>query len=290
MAKRVLMATATVLALGVFGVSAASAATLTVCESGPPTCGFSHPQEAVNAASSGDTIEIAAGTYNLGPGEVKIGKNLTLEGAGAGRTVLNKEGVTVREPASVTITGVTIANGEGVFNKVGATLTLNNSVVKKNSAEFGGGMLNEGTATLNNSTVSGNSAERLGGGIENFGQPRGGATATLTLNNSTVSENSAGGGGGIFNSFGTVTVHNSTVSANRAQSGGGITNEISGTLTLSNSKVSDNTASVKGGGIYNRATVVGSNDTITGNTAPQGPGIFNEPPGTENLKNSKVQP
>ena len=82
MAKRVLMATATVLALGVFGVSAASAATLTVCESGPPTCGYAHIQEAVNAAVSGDTIDIAAGTYILGRGELEIEKNLTLQGAG----------------------------------------------------------------------------------------------------------------------------------------------------------------------------------------------------------------
>jgi pectin methylesterase-like acyl-CoA thioesterase len=77
------MATATVLALGVFGVSAASAATLTVCPCGPPECGFSHIQAAVNAASSGDTIEIAAGTYNLSFPELNIEKNLTLQGAGA---------------------------------------------------------------------------------------------------------------------------------------------------------------------------------------------------------------
>jgi hypothetical protein len=36
--------------------------------------------------------------------------------------------------------------------------------------------------------------------------------------------------------------------------------------------------------------VVGNHDTITGNTAPVGPGIFNESPGVSNLKHSEIQP
>jgi predicted outer membrane repeat protein len=293
MAKRVLMATATVLALGVFGVSAASAATLTVCESGPPTCGFSNIQSAVNAASSGDTIEIAAGTYT--DGLIDIEKNLTLQGAGAERTIIN-QGLVAVEPlhVDVTIAGVTIANGHGVFNE--GTLTLTNSVVKNNSTNGSTGIDNfGGTVTLNSSTVTENGARHFSGG--GIGNELGG---TVTLNNSTVTDNHAPrGGGGIANEEGgTVTLHNSTVSGNSTsvlpfpgtgqQSGGGIYNK-SGTVTLSNTKVSGNTAQEKGGGIYNKATLTLNNSTITGNTAPEGAGIFNEPPGEVNLSNSKVQ-
>jgi hypothetical protein len=114
------------------------------------------------------------------------------------------------------------------------------------------------------------------------------SSGTLTLNNSTVSHNTetTEDGGGIVNErSGTVTLNNSTVSDNSAESGGGIYNA-SGTVTLSNAKVSENTATIKGGGIFNETTLVGSNDTITGNTPD---GIFDESPGTVNLKNSNVQ-
>jgi hypothetical protein len=287
MARRVLMATAAVMALGLCGVSAASAATLTVCESGPPTCGYSNIQAAINASSSGDTIEIAAGNYMeevlILNTSFTLTKSLTLQGAGPEHTII--QGVNIGGVdfgAVATITGVTIENGLGVkvaglFTR--STLTLDNSVVKDNSEEFGAGILNHGTMTLNNSTVSGNRAEKAGGGIDNF------AGGTVTLNNSTVRENSAAVGGGIANEEegGAVTLHNSTVSGNSATDGGGIYNE-SATLTLNNTKVSSNTAVKKGGGIYNKATVVGSNDAITGNTPD---GILNE--GVVNLKNSKLQ-
>jgi predicted outer membrane repeat protein len=282
------MATAMMLALGVFGVSAASAATLTVCESGPPTCGYSSIQKAVNAASSGDEISIADGTYNLIRGELSIEKSLTLQGAGPERTILNGGVVAVGTHSShpvVTIFEVTIANGTGVRNGAGSTLTLDNSVLKNNAAFEYGGILNEGTLTLSNSMVSGNTATEGGGGIRN---DRGG---TLMLGNSTLSGNSATNeGGGIANEEGgTVTLSNSTVTANSATNGGGIYNE-SGTVTLHNAKVTSNKAAHKGGGIYNEATVAGNNDTITLNTAPEGPGIFNESPGVVNLKHSEIQP
>src|SRR5204863_9986038 len=80
------------------------------------------------------------------------------------------------------------------------TLTLTNSTVSGNRANFaggskGGGIFNLGTLTLTNSTVSGNTVTHgYGGGIFNGG--------TLTLSNSTVSGNSASSsGGGIFTNF-----------------------------------------------------------------------------------------
>jgi len=64
----------------------AQAADLTVCPAGPPTCGYSTVQAAVDAAASGDTIKVAAGTYTGVSAHgshvqvVYIGKRITIRG------------------------------------------------------------------------------------------------------------------------------------------------------------------------------------------------------------------
>src|SRR5881394_2900317 len=67
-------------------VGTASAATLTVCPSG---CAFSQIAPALAAASSGDTIQIAAGTYN---GGFTVTKSINLLGAGAASTTISGGG------------------------------------------------------------------------------------------------------------------------------------------------------------------------------------------------------
>ena len=71
--------------------------------------------------------------------------------------------------------------------------------------------------------------------------------------------------------------------------GGGISNY--GTLSLRDSTVSANSATSRGGGIYNSHT--GDADlretTVLNNTAPIGPGIFNDG-GTMTIKDSTIQP
>jgi hypothetical protein len=260
---------------GLFGVWAvalagqASAATLTVCPSGPPACTYSHIQDAINAASSGDTITIAAGTYTE---HLTIGgKNLSLTGAGAANTTIdgqNTDRVVLINPGTqVSISGVTITRG---------------------TSSTGGGINNFGTLTLNNSTVTNNTAGN-GGGIANSG-------GTVTLNGSTVSHNTAdGAGGGIYNT-GTMTVNNSTVSDNTGNNGrsvgvgGGIANIGGGKLTLNNSTVSGNTVFVQtGGGIYNTGTLTINNSKVIGNRAGSGAGGIAVSGGTLTLNNSTVQ-
>jgi hypothetical protein len=359
--RRLLLSLALALGVfGVFGVSAASAATLTVCESGPPTCDYKSIQEAIDAAKTGDTIKIAAGTYqeHLEVPDGGTATRLTLQGAGAGQTTIEStvRSVKISSGASVAIIGVTITGAaagkffegggidnygtltlsdstvshsgfvrssgccstrSGIFNYAG-TVTLNNSTVSGNQAhhESGGGISNyAGTLTLNNSTVSGNGAGfDSGGGISNvggrvtlndstvsgngagcgFGCGGGGIVnergGTMTLNDSVVSGNQSEQGGAIFNYAAAVTVDDSAVSGNTAKRrGGGIFN-VGGTVTLDRTTVSENKASEKGGGIFNSGNLTGKHDVITGNTAPEGAGIFNEPPGEVNLTKSKVQP
>jgi len=62
--------------LGLLLTGSAGAATLTVCPSG---CAYSGIQTAINAASSGDTIQVQSGTYYE---NVNVTKQLTLRGIG----------------------------------------------------------------------------------------------------------------------------------------------------------------------------------------------------------------
>jgi hypothetical protein len=223
-----------------------------------------------------------------------IDKNLTIRGPGAGSLTIsgnNAVGVfnigTMVSAIDVTISGLTVSEGNGVFgggieNTSTGTLTIMSVTMSNNTSSSGvlpsGGGIesdNGGTTTIIDSTISGNKApDGLGGGIAVI-------NATLSLVNSTVSGNSASGGGGINNS-GILNITGSTISGNTApgagSEGGAIFNF--GTLNVTNSTISGNSAGEDGGGIYNATsrTATFVNTTINGNTggaAGDGGGIFN---------------
>jgi hypothetical protein len=122
--------------------------------------------------------------------------------------------------------GACNAAGGGIYNSIGATLTLRNSTVSRNMVQTastytgeyvsiaqGGGVFNRGSMSISNSTVAGNTARRApgngfvryyGGGISNIG--------TVIISNSTINGNT---GGGISSNVGfAVTLQNSIVSNN----------------------------------------------------------------------------
>jgi hypothetical protein len=86
-------------------------------------------------------------------------------------------------------------------------LTLHQSTVNDNTADYGGGLYGLGEVTLRQSTVSGNTARLSGGGLYNGG--------VLTLRQSTVSNNTARFGGGLAN-YGVVTLSTTLILGNRA--------------------------------------------------------------------------
>jgi hypothetical protein len=299
---------------GALPASAAPSASLYVAVGGTGDCTTATApcgsiQQAIRTAFSGPyagddvTINVAAGTYTEndtipvpvpapvpvpGPVQPPDGppNSLTIAGAGASATTVNGGGtgtVFTVDSGTVTISGLTVTNGTspgtgGGIANYGAMLTINSSTVSGNTAEEGGGIINDGTLTINSSTVSDNTAttDNGGGGISN----EIGGTATIT--SSTVSGNTSTGpyGGGIYND-GTLGINSSTVSGNTGRAGGGIFNDYSGfpdTLTINSSTVSDNTATTNGGGgIFNDATLGINSSTVSGNTATNadGGGIVN---------------
>jgi predicted outer membrane repeat protein len=217
----------------------------------------------IAVAQGGDTIVFSAKldgkTITLTTGELDLTKDLTIQGPGAGQLTISGNSANwysdygairdtsasrvfeVAQNATVTPSGLTISNGDGL-----AGYTLG----QRPSDYEGGGILDHGTLRLSGCAISNNHADHVGGGIYSDG--------TLTVSGCTVSGNHAIGGAGIAN-WGTATLVSSTISGNIADSvdgayqphgvGGGIFNE--GTLTVSGSTVSGNLANYEGSGIYN---------------------------------------
>jgi hypothetical protein len=264
--------------LAIFSASFAFGSTLTATntsDSGPGSL-----RAALADAANGDTITFSVplpATIRLKT-PLTFGPSVTISGPGVAISVQNGPVLIVNKGAIVTISGVTIEDGNFglggcVFNE--GTLTLLNSTVTTcwNPSELGGGIFNAGMLALLNSSVTGNLA---GNGASNIGVGAGifNWLGTVTLTNSTVSGNLTtggipaigGGGGGIFNYGGTIAVDNSTISNNSSSVGGGIFN-YAGTLGLLNSTVALNTA-VVGGGIKNAdGTLTMAFTTIWNNTA-----------------------
>ena len=240
-------------------------------------CSF---REAINGASTGDTVVVPAGTYKA----TMLGSNgawspdgqYTITGAGAGQTIIdgNAQSRTFAFYGQITVRGVTVTGGVnsgagctcggGFEVRQGGQLTLVDSVVSGNSAGGGGGINVDGTssATLRNVAVTQNSSTEPGGGInvETGGK--------LNLENVEISANSVSAGingAGLVNE-GTVTATNVTVSGNMAPTGngGGIFNG-AGTMALNAATIAGNSAGGTGDGIRNVGTLSLQNTILAGN-------------------------
>lgn len=250
-------------------------------------------QGAVDAALDGDKINVAEGKYleNLA-----IDKSLEINGAGAGKTVVDGSGagsvITVgshNPSADVALYGMTIQGGSGTLTNPGlgtgnfgggilnyGTIRVINSDISGNTAEYGAGIFNHGTATVKNSDISGNNAKGAGGGIYNSWVGNLNVVCSQITGNSAVNGNSGFYiGGGIFNYHGGITtIKSSDISGNEAIYGGGIYN--SGTMTVENSRLNSNAATYRGGGIFNDGLLKVKTSAVTMNKAAQGGGIFND--------------
>ena len=230
----------------------------------------------VSVASSGETIQVAGGTYNVGTG-LSITKNLNIIGASAPSTIIEGESVaTVGTTFTLFVSNVTITKANGVIGAItveaGGALELENMVVTNNkgfcSTGFGsGGITNFGVLVVKQSAITNNSTSCDGGGVANFGE--------ATVIQSTISGNSAAGsnGGGIFSEDATLLVVNSTIAGNTSAAYGGGIEVVRGAAILDNVTIAYNLANKShlggsGGGIaissgFNSSvTLVDSSNTI----------------------------
>ena len=290
--------------------SASAVVTLHVCRSG---CAFSQIAPAIAAAQSGDTVTVAAGTYQ---GGFTIAVSLDLVGAGAATTIIKGGGpvVTIGSGGSsklnVSISGMTITGGvthsspdsvalygkAGVF-AAGGGIEITPDNIKNANSETPGA-----TVTIANSVITDNrvlptaispspSGASCPGGPCKFAAADGGGiynAGNLTLTHTTVSDNRAGSGlasdvagGGIENEMGSLTIVNSTISRNEATTPdgrfaeSGAINVDNGAVTIHGSALTNNSATV---------TVAWPNSVDTGGHA----GAMHISAGTATITNTKI--
>lgn len=220
----------------------ADAATLQVCS----TCTYTTIQGAVNAAASGDNIEIAAGTYNESV-SISGARSLTLY-ASSGRVTIDATGYDraleiLHASANIVLQDLDLEDADGYAGLVNnGRATLVTVGIRSNSGAFGG-ILNLPSATL----------------VTYYN--------TVIMGNVTTTAGSAGG----LNNFGWVDLWNTTVLGNSGHEGGGFKTSGTSRVWVYNSSIYGNQASSMGGGFFNSSpqanVVIQSSTTVTGNSA-----------------------
>jgi hypothetical protein len=207
----------------------------------------------------------------------------------------------------------TTRGGGGIYNWKG-TVSIDFSSFSGNRGEIGSAILNRGSMEISNTTFTNNQNDGVGGAIYN--------RTSITITKSIFSGNSSSWGGALYNGY-IMNVSNSTFIGNSSRSSGAINNEhhlnIDGStfcgntaqengggianipyipgippelISISNSTFNYNYAGIRGGGIFNAgASMLITNNTLSGNAANDGGGIYLDIPyfiTTLTLKNTII--
>ena len=175
--------------------------------------------------------------------------------------------------------------GGGMYNLANSSPTVANCTFSGNSADYDGcAMYNDQCSPIvTDCTFSDNSGGNTGGGMLNI-------DCSPTVTNCTFSGNSTSSGGGMYNTNSSPMILHCTFSGNTARFGGGVIN-ITSSPMVTNCTFSGNAAELYGGGMYNYGN---SNPNLTncilwGNTAPDGPQVYDGTGSITTVSYSDVQ-
>ncbi len=209
---------------------------------------FDTVQEAVNVASSGEEVWVAAGVYIE---NVVLKSGVAVYGGFAGTE-------TARSQRNWTA-NVTVLDGDGGGSVVEVVRDATNATridgftIRNGSAITGGGIYcNQGASpVIVNNIITGNQAQFDGGGVFcNLG------SAAVIASNRIVSNSALTAGGGVRSTTGAAVIANNIIAANSAQIGGAVAcGDSSTSSTASHEYVVNNTmvsnaATSAGGAIY----------------------------------------
>jgi len=215
---------------------------------------FDKIQEGIEAASSGDTVLVAAETYYE---NINLKDGVKVQGAGADVTTINgkSEGsvVTAVDVGSGTLlSGFTITNGTteghggGIYMERSSVVVENNIIIANTADASGAGIF---MSKHSSPTITGNIITQNGG---RYPPAQGGTVA----------------GGGIDVHGSSPTITNNIISENKAMYGGGVAFAASSYGQLVNNAILNNTATNRGGGIdiyhYSSPNII--NNIIVGNS------------------------
>ena len=234
-------------------------------------------QDAIDASSDGDVIQISAGTYN----EIEIdmsGKNITLSGevdtkglpittidgqSRIGSVLIFQSG----ESRETTIDSLRIVNG---FNPQGASVyclgsspTLRNCFLEDGIGFDGGAVFcDSASPLLQDCVMRSNTALNTGGAISCINM------SDVRITNCIIENNTASGhGGGLFSENSDVHMQNVEIRDNIAQDeGGGIWCRYGNSVSITDSTISNNNALQVGGVAVLASTLTLQHCQITGNT------------------------
>ena len=241
-------------------------------------------QDAIDNASSGDTIYVCFGRYDFDTDlhNIDPGMNLTIVGDGIGETVFDGTDSTrlinanpVGEDddgGTLTLRDLSIEDARtasefdngGAVNADGLSLTRV-SISGSANAYNGGALYAEGNMTIADSTFTGNDTSEFGAVLYAWNP-----ASTVSISNSVFDGNLAGQVGGAIAAF-TVTINNSTFTNNGANAGGAINVT---TLTVSDSTFSNNGAPFGGGAIVADTSNVTSSTFTNNDTDSSGGAIL----------------
>ena len=250
---------------------------------------YSMIQAAINAASDGDDVVVANGTYT-GDGNKNLdflGKAITVRSeSGPEHCIIDCENngrgfyFHSEEDGNSVLQGFTIRNGKppgdiagssggGILLEYSSPTITDCTFTGNVATSWGGGIfISHSSPTIADCTFTGNVATSWGGGILcNHSSP--------TITDCTFIDNSSGyGAGGIGCYFSPATIMNCTLEDNSTKWGGGMCFH-DAPPTIINCTFAGNVASMGGGGIccYSSSFPTIVNCTIVGNIAKNSGGI-----------------